>query len=70
MVFCGIGLHSNNSFVVVSDENDKVLFSRRLPHYLSQICAVLSPYQAQLVGVVVESTYNWTLLVDGLMEAG
>ena len=26
MLFCGIDLHSNNSVVVISDENDKVLY--------------------------------------------
>jgi transposase len=30
----------------------------------------LSPYQNDLQGLVVESTYNWYWLVDGLMEAG
>src|SRR5215471_17436117 len=30
---------------------------------------VLAPYQTDLTGVVVESTYNWYWLVDGLMEA-
>jgi hypothetical protein len=30
----------------------------------------LRPFQAGLEGVVVESTYNWYWLVDGLMEAG
>src|SRR5437879_12532329 len=29
----------------------------------------LAPYHADLKGVVVESTYNWYWLVDGLMEA-
>jgi transposase len=28
----------------------------------------LSPYQSTLEGIVVESTYNWYWLVDGLME--
>jgi transposase len=28
------------------------------------------PFRAQLQGLVVESTYNWYWLVDGLMEAG
>lgn len=28
MLFCGIDLHSNNCVVVVSDEADKVLYSR------------------------------------------
>lgn len=69
MLFCGIDLHSNNSFVVISDDTDKVLYSRRLPNNLTDICAALSPYQQELFGVVVESTYNWYWLVDGLMEA-
>ena len=34
------------------------------------IIAVLQPYQAALSGCVVESTYNWYWLVDGLMDAG
>lgn len=70
MLFCGIDLHSNNSFVVISDENDKVLYSRRHPNNLAEIGAVLSPYQTHLFGVVVESTFNWYWLVDGLMEQG
>jgi transposase len=70
MLFCGIDLHSNNCFVVISDDDDKVLYSRRLPNNLSEICSALSPYQADLFGVVVESTYNWYWLVDGLIDAG
>lgn len=70
MLFCGIDLHSNNSFVVVSDENDKVLYSRRHANDLAEICVALSPYKTDLSGVVVESTFNWYWLVDGLQEAG
>lgn len=70
MLFCGIDLHSNNSFVVVSDDTDKVLYSRRLPNDLTEICVALSPYREQISGVVVESTFNWYWLVDGLMQAG
>ena len=32
MKFCGIDLHSNNSVVVVTDETDQVLISRRCPN--------------------------------------
>jgi hypothetical protein len=32
---------------------------------LSVIVAFLAPHQSELVGVVVESTYNWYWLVDG-----
>lgn len=70
MLFCGIDLHSNNSVVVISDENDKVLYSKRHPNNLEQICAALIPYRAELFGVVVESTFNWYWLVDGLQDAG
>jgi len=31
---------------------------------------VLKPYQEEIVGIVVESTYNWYWLVDALMEEG
>ena len=70
MRFCGIDLHSNNSVVVVTDETDKVLVSRRCPNDLQKILALLAPYRDELAGVVVESTYNWYWLVDGLMAAG
>lgn len=70
MRFCGIDLHSNNSVVVITDEMDKILASRRCPNDLSKIFAVLEPHKAELAGVVVESTYNWYWLVDGLKAAG
>lgn len=70
MKFCGIDLHSNNSVVVVTDESDKILISKRCPNDLDQILKVLAPHSTEIVGVVVESTYNWYWLVDGLMSAG
>jgi transposase len=70
MKFSGIDLHSNNSVVVVSDEQDRIVYQRRLPNDLGQILAVLAAHREELVGVVVESTFNWYWLVDGLMEAG
>ncbi|HMM47839.1 MAG TPA: IS110 family transposase [Thiobacillaceae bacterium] len=70
MRFCGIDLHSNNSVVVVTDETDKVLVSRRCPNDLEKMLTLLAPHRGELAGVVVESTYNWYWLVDGLMAAG
>lgn len=70
MKFCGIDLHSNNSVVVVSDAEDRIVLQRRLANDLRQILTALAPHQGELAGVVVESTYNWYWLVDGLMEAG
>ena len=70
MKFSGIDLHSNNCFVVIIDEADRIMYGRRLPNKLSGILAALAPYRDELDGVVVESTYNWYWLVDGLMAAG
>jgi len=68
--FSGIDLHSNNSMVVVSDEEDRVVYQRRLANDLAGILRALEPHRDELIGVVVESTYNWYWLVDGLMDAG
>ena len=69
-LYCGIDLHSTNAMYVVIDGTDKVVFKKRIPNDLSKILSMLEPYRTQLVIVVVESTYNWYWLVDGLMEAG
>jgi transposase len=70
MKYCGIDLHSNNSVVMITDETDHVVYSKRLPNDLAQILAALEIHRAELSGVVVESTFNWYWLVDGLQEAG
>jgi transposase len=69
-LYCGIDLHSTNSYVVVADERDRAVFQRRLTNDLGVILRALAPFAERLAGVVVESTYNWYWLVDGLQEAG
>jgi hypothetical protein len=56
--------------VVVSDDEDRVIFQKRMANDLNQIEYALAPHRDETVGVVVESTYNWYWLVDGLMDAG
>jgi transposase len=46
-----------------------VMYQQRFANYLPTILEQLAPYQADIKGVVVESTYNWYWLVDGLMDA-
>ena len=70
MKYSGIDLHSNNSVVTVTDEADRVVAEKRLPNDLDKIIEFLSPWREELAGVVVESTYNWYWLVDGLQQAG
>jgi transposase len=67
-LFGAIDLHSNNNVTVLIDERDEVVYRKRLPNDLRLIIEQLSPYQSTLEGIVVESTYNWYWLVDGLME--
>lgn len=69
-IYCGIDLHSNNSVVVVIDENDHVLLERTLSNHLGLILDTLSKIREPIDGIAVESTYNWYWLVDGLQEAG
>jgi transposase len=69
-LYGGIDLHANNSVVVLLNEQDQVIYQRRLANHLPAILEPLALYQADITGVVVESTYNWYWLVDGLMEAG
>jgi transposase len=69
-LYCGIDLHSNNSYVAILDENDKIVHQRRPVNDLSMILEILSSYREMISGIVVESTYNWYWLVDGLQEAG
>lgn len=70
MKYCGIDLHSNNSVVVIADEADRVVYSKRHANDLNALLVALAGYRDDLVGVVVESTFNWYWLVDGLLEAG
>ena len=63
-------MHSNNNVTVLSNEKDEVVYRKRLPNDLKLILGQLAPYQSKIEGIVVESTYNWYWLVDGLMEQG
>ena len=53
---------------VLIDEQDQVVYQKRLANDLPLIAQQLSGYQDALQGIVVESTYNWYWLVDGLMD--
>jgi transposase len=69
-LYGAIDLHSTNNVTVVINEQDQVVYQKRLPNDLSLIAQQLSTYRGSLEGIVVESTYNWYWLVDGLMERG
>lgn len=70
MKYSGIDLHSNNNVVAVIDEADRLIYCKRLPNELGKVLEALELHRTELAGVVVESTYNWYWLVDGLQAAG
>lgn len=68
--YAGIDLHSNNCVVVVIDGEGKLMYQKRLENDLTLVQQALEAYKPDLFGVVVESTFNWYWLVDGLMVQG
>lgn len=69
-LYAGMDLHSRNTYLGVLDHKFKRVFNKRLNNDLSLILATLEPFRKELQGIVVESTFNWYWLVDGLMDAG
>jgi transposase len=68
--YSGVDLHSNNCLIGVMDHRGRRLKKKRVANEVPAVESVLAPYREQLVAVVVESTYNWYWLVDGLQEKG
>lgn len=69
-VYGGIDLHSNNCVLALIDGDGAPLFNKRYRNDLGVILEGLAPFRGELEAVVVESTYNWYWLVDGLEDAG
>jgi transposase len=69
-LYAGIDLHSSNNYIGIMDQDYKRLFGWRQPNDLNRVLKVLEPFKDNLEGVIVESTYNWYWLVDGLQEHG
>jgi len=69
-LYSGIDLHSNNLTAAIMDETGKRILKKRLINDPKIVLTTLEPYRTELVGIVVESTYNWYWLVDALMDDG
>ena len=69
-LYCGIDLHSNNSVIVILDEEDKVIYQKKLSNQLVVILQQLAVFKDRIVAVAIESTFNWYWLVDGLQAEG
>ena len=63
--YCGIDLSARDCQVCVIDEQLKIVVQQKLRNDLPKIVQLLEPYKANLK-IVVESTFNWYWLIDGL----
>jgi len=68
--FAGLDLHSNNTVIGFVDDKGRRIYRASVQNFLKLILNELEPFQHKMAGVVVESTFNWYWLVDGLIEAG
>lgn len=69
-LYAGVDLHSNNNYLGIMDQKDKRVHKKKLPNELPEVLRELEQYRDKLEGVVIESTFNWYWLADGLMENG
>jgi transposase len=69
-LYAGCDLHGNNNLIGIVDGEGKRVFKKKLSNDFPLIRDTLKPFQEELVGIAVESTYNWYWIVDGLMEKG
>src|SRR4030042_1827871 len=63
-------LHAKTNHLGIIDGSGKRVLMKKLPNEASVILEALKPLKRRIVGIVVESTYNWYWLVDLLMESG
>ena len=68
--YVGIDLHSDNNYIAIIDNDNRRVFKKKTKNDLRLTRRALKPYRDQIKGIVVESTYNWYWLVDGLIEEG
>jgi transposase len=58
------------TILAIVDLEGKRVNQKKLPNDLFVIRDFLKPYQKDIIGIAVESTFNWYWLVDGLMDSG
>lgn len=69
-LYAGIDLHSSSSYLAIIDDKGARKYKKKLPNNLEGMLQQMKPYKKVISGVVVESTYNWYWLVDGLQAEG
>jgi transposase len=70
VLYAGCDLHAKRNYWAVVEEEGRRVVQKKLVNDLELVLGFLEPYRGKLAGVVVESTFNWYWLVDGLMKEG
>ena len=69
-LYAGLDLHSRNTYIARMDKEFNPVLKKRVSNNIDLILETLYPFCDHLKGLVVESTFNWYWLVDGLMDGG
>ena len=69
-LYGGIDLHSNSNQAAILDQDRKRIMIRKRTNDPATILSFWEPYKPDLVGIAVESTYNWYWLVDLFQDHG
>lgn len=69
MFYCGIDLGARDSHLCVIDDSLSILLQLKVANELPRISNLLLPFKPHLQ-IVVESTFNWYWIVDGLSDLG
>ena len=68
--YSSFDLHANNNYGAIIDQDGRRVAGKKLLNNPEIVQEFLKPYKEDIVGVVVESTFNWYWLVDSLMDCG
>ena len=69
-LYVGCDVHSSSTVIAVVDGDGKRVFSQKVGNEPELVVKALEPMRDEIVGVVVESTYNWYWIVDAVMDVG
>jgi transposase len=69
-LYAAFDLHANNSYLGIVNEEGKKVHKKKLPNEPEAIVRELESYRSDILGIAVESTFNWYWLVDLLQEIG
>lgn len=69
-LYTAFDLHANNSYAAIIDQEGRKVAGKKLNNDPQEVISFLKPYKKDIMGIVVESTFNWYWLVDNLMDCG